>query len=86
MPNITGSISTGRTGYANNTKFMYDSQQGAFHTDDSNGGGGNGGDWLSSIPHGGQLKFDASLSNTLYGASDTVQPPAMVLIPQIKYI
>ena len=30
--------------------------------------------------------FDASRSNPIYGNSNTVQPPAMVLIPQIKYI
>ena len=29
--------------------------------------------------------FDASKSNAIYGASTTVQPPAIVLIPQIKY-
>lgn len=33
----------------------------------------------------GSLSFDASLSNSIYGKSDTVQPPAIVLIPQIKY-
>ena len=31
------------------------------------------------------LMFDASRSNAIYGASDTVQPPALQLIPQIKY-
>lgn len=30
------------------------------------------------------LAFDASKYNAIYGASDTVQPPAVVLIPQIK--
>ena len=29
--------------------------------------------------------FDASKSNAIYGASDTVQPPSLVLIPQIKF-
>ena len=29
--------------------------------------------------------FDASLSNSIYGTSGTVQPPAIQLIPQIKY-
>lgn len=29
--------------------------------------------------------FDASRSNAIYGASTTVQPPALALIPQIKY-
>lgn len=31
------------------------------------------------------LSFNASKSNAIYGASNTVQPPAIVLIPQIKY-
>lgn len=31
------------------------------------------------------LVVDASKSNVIYGASNTVQPPAIVLIPQIKY-
>lgn len=31
------------------------------------------------------LFFDASMSNAIYGASDTVQPPACCLIAQIKY-
>ncbi len=31
------------------------------------------------------LVVDASKSNAIYGASNTVQPPAIVLIPQIKY-
>lgn len=31
------------------------------------------------------LQFDASLSNEIYGKSDTVTPPSLVMIPQIKY-
>lgn len=41
-----------------------------------------------STNHAGRayiLNFDASLSNAIYGASDTVQPPACCLIAQIKY-
>lgn len=32
-----------------------------------------------------QYAFDARRSNEIYGNSDTVQPPALALIPQIKY-
>lgn len=32
-----------------------------------------------------RTKFDASLSNPIYGASDTVQPPALTVLPCIKY-
>lgn len=31
------------------------------------------------------INFSAAKSNSIYGASTTVQPPAIVLIPQIKY-
>ena len=32
-----------------------------------------------------KITFNAGLSNAIYGASNTVQPPALVLIPQIKF-
>lgn len=32
-----------------------------------------------------QVKFIASNSNVIYGASNTVQPPSISLVPQIKY-
>ena len=38
-----------------------------------------------SSPKNYGLHFDASKSNPIYGASDTVQPPALVLLPIIKY-
>lgn len=31
------------------------------------------------------INFNASLSNAIYGNSETVQPPALVLLPQIKF-
>lgn len=31
------------------------------------------------------VNFNAKRANALYGASETVQPPSIVLIPQIKY-
>lgn len=31
------------------------------------------------------MAFDASRSNDVYGASDTVQPSTLQLIPQIRY-
>ena len=39
----------------------------------------------SSLPTLDKLYFDASRSNPIYGASTVVQPPALALIPQIKY-
>lgn len=76
LPNITGGI--------NNT----------FRT--INGGGGYGA-MVGSVDAGGQgfgsggavpstiVRFDASKSNPIYGAADTVQPRAITLIAQIKY-
>lgn len=32
-----------------------------------------------------RLAFDASRSNSIYSASTTVQPPALTMIPQIRY-
>ena len=32
-----------------------------------------------------ELLMDASLSSQIYGAADTVQPPTIQLLPQIKY-
>lgn len=35
--------------------------------------------------NGDGVNFKASKANPIYGNSNTVQPPAIVLIPQIKY-
>lgn len=32
-----------------------------------------------------KLIFDASRSNDIYGAADTIQPPSIALIPQIRF-
>lgn len=41
--------------------------------------GGNGNDGRM------QVTFNAASSNIIYGQSDTVQPPALQLTPQIRY-
>ncbi len=43
-----------------------------------------GGSSDSSAPNYEEFGFDASRSNPIYGASDTVQPPALTLLPCIK--
>lgn len=53
---------------------------GAFYADPPTTGGVDAGGYQNARVH-----FDASRSNLIYGASDTVQPPALSLIPQIKY-
>ena len=75
MPNITGKVS-GSVGF-----LLYPSASGALSAS------GGAGDWDG---HGGAqvantIKFNASSSNSIYGASATVQPPTIALIAQIKY-
>ena len=48
----------------------------------------SGGDYQGGHEAGGPnptVKFMASYSNTIYGAADTVQPPSLALVPQIKF-
>ena len=73
LPNITGNAGSmmGR-GDSN--------PQGAFHLLKSNDWGGD-----SSWYNGWVLGFDASRSNSIYGKSAIVQPPAICLIPQLRY-
>ena len=49
-------------------------------TDTGNAGGGVNYDGNTNT-----FNFNASQSNSIYGASSTVQPPALSLIPQIKF-
>lgn len=77
LPNIRGSFSGHLLGYqADSTR-----SDGAFyitvHNDRQADGGG-----YANMP---SFNFDASKSNPIYGASDTVQPPAITMIAQIKY-
>ena len=76
LPNITGGISD----VLGSTSFGVD---GAFYDRDiSSGPMFARGDGTVAYWYGG---FNASLSNGIYGASNTVQPPAICLIPQIKF-
>lgn len=80
LPEITASIHT-----ANNTCFIgagYDAT-GSFFTSGSSGGQHAAGSREQTWNQ--VLNFDARRSSILYGNSDTVQPPAIQLIPQIKY-
>ena len=74
LPDIKGTFTVGRAGTRNGT--------GAFiGTRNGNGyGEGSYGDDSS-----GEVYFNASNYNKIYGASDTVQPPSISLIPQIKF-
>ena len=73
LPNITGYI-------ANNGHAAFSSASGAFANtyDKSRSSDGAAND-------GGTYTFDASRCSSVYGNSNTVQPPAYSLIPQVKY-
>lgn len=73
IPNITGTFS----GDDDNAKSGY---TGCFELTDiltAGQGASTGNDRLAN--------FNAQRSNPIFGNSDTVQPPALQLIPQIKY-
>ena len=46
---------------------------------------GSGYTWRESTYYGTNVSFDASLSNSIYGNSSTVQPPALTMRFYIKY-
>lgn len=81
LPNITG-----ETGYRTSNDVNYHNTiNGAFthHSGDKRYAlaWGSG----QTNPAYPLITFDASRSNSIYGSSDTVQPPALTLLPCIKY-
>ena len=76
LPNITGNIDDFLCG----GYFTPKQSEGAFKKTEG-GSMERGGNHRA----GYKVKFDASDSNPIYGASETVQPPAITLIAQIKY-
>ena len=70
LPNITGHINAGGLG---------GSSSGAFYEEDTTWYGHDGG-W-SKPAHG----FNASLSNSIYGKSNFVQPKSVSILPILKY-
>lgn len=79
LPNIIGNILT-----ITGTKNVANESNGAFKTTQASTIGLEASD-TGTYAYGRDENFDASLSNAIYGASTTVQPPAIVLIPQIRY-
>lgn len=77
LPNIKGSFSGHLLGYQAESTHS----DGAFYLTGHSERQAEGGGW-ANMPI---FNFDASKSNPIYGASDTVQPPALSLIAQIKY-
>lgn len=74
LPNILGSA-----GHFNSLiEYVYSGamfEKSSEYTADANNGGAQA----------KEIGFDASRSNKIYGSSDTVQPPSIVLIPQLRY-
>lgn len=74
LPNITGHFSTA-------LEWSQSRFDGAFRRDNQDGHGPEGSAWTNSQ----LISFDASRSSAIYGASTTVQPPALTVLPCIKY-
>jgi microcystin-dependent protein len=77
LPNITGKLAVGNT----QAPSISPIGQGAFK-DHGVSGGTQGASWTAA---GTYYDFNASLSNSIYGASSTVQPPAIQTLICIKY-
>lgn len=69
LPNITGSVTIGRGGYTSGVSGVF------------NGSSSGGGEWAGGSSSNGTcyINFNASNSNSIYGNSDTVQPPAYLV-------
>ena len=72
LPNITGQV-TGGKNINSSGAFKYISAASSFYNPPGNNN------------NFGQFSFDASRSSSIYGNSTTVQPPALTLLPCIKY-
>ena len=79
LPNITGSLYS----FAQGGACLYD---GALYAENGTESGGSPATEATVTARSWQKLFiNAAKSNSIYGASQTVQPPALSLIPQIKY-
>lgn len=81
IPNITGAITSG----GGNSNLRPLSGTGAFYGSGGGSGYGQNGPWSSGSYNSAYPQFDARRCSAVFGNSDTVQPPAICLIPQIKY-
>ena len=81
LPNITGKVAFWAQNYGGG--MQRDPQEAFFDTGTNYSTGLLKND--ESYGASRYLGFEAARSNSIYGASDTVQPPSIALIPQIKY-
>ena len=77
LPNITGKVYNFNVHAAGGL-----SAEGVFSVE-IEGGTDTGSNWNTNLND--SINFDASRSSSIYGASTTVQPPALILIPQIRF-
>ena len=75
LPNITGKVDSAWTA-------AFDSGTGCFSVQHLSGNPPAASTYRES---NNRMILDASRSNPIYGSSDTVQPPSLVLLPIIKY-
>ena len=74
LPNITGSMMWhGVSVEWDDSGALYRESRGTGYT------------WDANRYYGTDVYFDASRSNPIYGNSETIQPPSIGLIPQIKF-
>lgn len=76
LPNITGQVTVYNTRFVSPLGALTDTTNGSF-----NRAANTGADLCATS----YLRFDASDSSSIYGASDTVQPPALTCRVLIKY-
>lgn len=85
LPNVTGSFNMNDNVCVNDASLVFVNNTGCFSVD----GSGNRaiatqrGDQASTDNR--RVTFSANKSNSIYGNSDTVQPPALCLLPCIRY-
>lgn len=82
MPNIKGEIGADGGTNAGFAGYSLSYQNGALSFSLSNTGIDLS---VGSYKSAKRIKLDASQSSSIYGNADTVQPPAISLIPQIKF-
>ncbi len=80
MPNIKGSGRWNYIGYTDTGTF-----DGALNVNENSNPTVGSVDGNNAQDRGYSITFNASLSNAIYGASSTVQPPALKLIAQIRF-
>ena len=76
LPNITGSLASRPVGNSNDTTGAFVRSRSIHSNLQAN---------VSSTGFSSDLSFNASRSSSIYGNSSTVQPPALTLLPCIKF-